>query len=50
MKRIQTRYFQNESGKCLRDSGGDKKVEFRCYVNEAVNVLRSASLLKRQIT
>ena len=48
MKRAQTRYFPNESGKCLRDSGGDKKMEFRCCVNEAVNVSRSANLLKRQ--
>jgi len=29
MKRTQTRYFPNERAKCLRDSGGDKKMEFQ---------------------
>jgi len=47
--REQTRYFPNDRAKCLRDSGGDTKMEFHCSVNEVVNVSRSANLLKRQI-
>ena len=49
MKRTQTLYFPNDIAKCLRDSGGDKKMEFHCSVNEVVNVSRSANLLKRQV-
>jgi hypothetical protein len=49
MKITYTRYFTNESGKCLRDSGGDKKIEFRYSVNEVVKLSRFASLLKRRI-